>query len=161
MAHLYSVHKVAGGDISLIFLIVRLLCCNQRFPLSQEAAAGRQETNPHSAFLERYYFLLNFSASSLHLNFKLKALCGVQTPASPWRQLIGPFWGLGSLLPSLLTLPDCGCWVQWCKCEASLTALRTLGSNQEVTVDQSPLGALGRWREERGVCAACWLRDCL
>lgn len=42
MAHLYSVHKVAGGEgICLILLIARLLGCAQCFLLSQEAAASR------------------------------------------------------------------------------------------------------------------------
>lgn len=49
-----------------------------------------------------------------------------------------------SIHPFLLTLPVCG---GCAKCEAPLTALRTLGSNQEVTVVQSLLGTDGGRRE--------------
>lgn len=156
MAHLYSVHKVSGEDVCLIVLI-SLLCCDQWFPLFQEAEtiipdsaqdkAGRQEKPPHAAFLERYYFLPNFPLSFLHHNFKWKALHGVQTNTSPYVETA--HWGTEiplSIPVDLAQLWGLGIVMQG---EAPLGASRTLGSNQEVTVGQLTQDHLVPWADRR------------
>lgn len=164
MARLYSVHKVAGGEICLIIWIVRLLCCDKWFPLSQEAAASGDKQPfqiqfrtsladrrqaPTAPSWKDISFLIFPPLLFILISNEKHYMDFRQTPASPWRQLTGPFWGLGPLHPSLLTLPNCGGWVQWCKGEVPLIALRTLGSNQEVTVEELTKAHLVPWADGR------------